>query len=77
MALIRLRDELCQDGETCPALYRRTGHRTALVRGYLVTDPDTLAELDELNIPTSEGVVEVPLDLLYDLQPDNSTEVIP
>jgi len=84
MALIRLRgDELCQDGETCAALYRRTarrtalGRRTALVRGYRVTDPETLAELAKLNIPAHEGVVEVPLDMLYDLRPDDTAEVIP
>lgn len=55
MALIRLHDEVCQDGETCPALYRRTARRTALVRGYVVTDPDTLAEVAELS-PCPRGL---------------------
>lgn len=81
MALILLHDELCQDGETCPGLYQRTGRRVAVVRGFVITDPDTLADVAELNAPANEGFLEMPLDVLYDmirnLRPDVAREVTP
>ena len=81
MALIRLHDDSCQDGETCPTLYRRSSRRTAVVRGYVITDPATLAEVAELDIPAHEGVLEIPLDVLYgmirNLRPDDALEATP
>jgi hypothetical protein len=44
----------------CPSLYR-TDRGTFVVQGWVVTDPDTLAQLD---IPEGEAVVEVPVDVL-------------
>lgn len=75
MALIRLRTE-CQDGETCAALYAHpTRRRTGIVRGYLITDPVVLAELAELDAPAGEVFLEIPLDMLRDLQSDDIPEV--
>lgn len=48
---------------TCPTL-RRTDRGTYLVQGYVVTDPEALAEL---NIPDGETVVEVPAELLPEI----------
>lgn len=50
----------CNDGKTCPGLYR-TERGTYLVRGYVVDDADALAEL---GLPAGETVVEVPAGLL-------------
>ena len=51
-------------GDTnCPSLYR-TDRGTFVVQGWRVTDPDALAQLD---IPTHETVVEVPLDVLAEI----------
>lgn len=48
---------------TCPTLLR-TDRGTYLVQGYVVTDPGALAEL---NIPDGEAVVEVPAELLPEI----------
>jgi hypothetical protein len=75
MALIRLRTE-CQDGETGAALYvHPTRRRTGIVRGYVITDPAVLAELAELNAPANEVFLEIPLDTLCNLQPEDIPEV--
>lgn len=49
--------------DTCPTLCR-TDRGTYLVQGYIVTDPEALAEL---NIPSGEAVVEVPAELLPEI----------
>lgn len=49
-------------GDTnCPALYR-TDRGTFLVQGWVVTDPETLAQVRDLGM--DETVVEVPADVL-------------
>lgn len=50
----------CNDGKTCPGLYR-TERGTYVVRGYVVDDAEALAELD---LPAGETAVEVPAELL-------------
>lgn len=50
----------CADGRTCPELYV-TDRRTAVVRGYVVNDPEAL---DQMSLPEGETAVEVPLSLL-------------
>ncbi|MCY9784139.1 hypothetical protein KIK06_09560 [Nocardiopsis sp. EMB25] len=50
----------CDPEPDCPTLYR-TNHDTYLVQGYVVTDPQVLAEL---NVPAGESVVEVPAKLV-------------
>lgn len=42
------------------------------VQHYVMTDSEIHAEL---NIPISEGMAEVPFDLLYDLRPPDTSEV--
>ena len=49
--------------DTCPTL-RRTDRGTYLVQGYVVSDPEALAEL---NIPEGEAVVEVPAELFPEI----------
>lgn len=55
--------------DTCPTL-RRTDRGTYLVQGYVVTDPEALAEL---NVPEGETVVEVPAELLPEI--DDAREI--
>lgn len=55
--------------DTCPTLHR-TDRGTYLVQGYVVTDPEALAEL---NIPDGETVVEVPVELLPEI--DNARPI--
>lgn len=50
----------CNDGKTCPGLYE-TDRGTYVVRGYVVDNAETLAEL---GLPPGETVVEVPAELL-------------
>ncbi|WP_017599929.1 hypothetical protein [Nocardiopsis lucentensis] len=50
----------CDPRPHCPTLYR-TDRETYLVQGYVVTDPQILAELD---VPDGESVVEVPVKLI-------------
>jgi hypothetical protein len=49
-------------GGTCPTTYL-TDRGTAIVQGYLVNDPDTMAELQ---LPPGETAVEVPVELLLE-----------
>ncbi|MGH3755413.1 MAG: hypothetical protein ACRDRP_22505 [Pseudonocardiaceae bacterium] len=49
----------CPDTESCPTLYR-TDRGTAVIRGYVVTDPEALATL---RLPTGEAAVEIDLVL--------------
>lgn len=62
MRLTRLRG-LCPDTDTCPTLFR-SDRGTAVVQGYVVTDPEALAALD---LPAGKTAVEVPLTLLTGL----------
>lgn len=62
MRLTRLRG-LCPDTEDCPTLYW-TDRDTAVVQGYLVTDPQALGALA---LAAGETAVEVPLVLLAGL----------
>jgi len=62
MRLTRLRSH-CPDTESCPTLYR-TDHGTALVQGYLVTDPQAWGAPA---LAVGETAVEVPLTLLAGL----------
>jgi hypothetical protein len=52
-----------QEGQS-PTLFAtdRTDRKTYIVQGWIVTDPETLAELGD--IPAGEGVIEVPADVL-------------
>lgn len=59
MRVTRLRGS-CPDDKTCPTLYA-TDRGTAIVQGYLVTDPEVLATL---GLPEGEAAVEVPMSLL-------------
>lgn len=45
---------------TCPTAYL-TDRGTAVVQGYVITDPEALAELE---LPAGENAVEVPVELL-------------
>lgn len=59
MRLTRLRST-CPDTESCPALYW-TDRGTAVVQGYLVTEPEALGAPA---LATDETAVEVPFALL-------------
>ena len=60
MALQRLRGS-CNDGKTCPTLYR-SDRETAVVQGWIITDPDTVALAGDLS--EGESVVEIPAGLV-------------
>lgn len=62
MRLTRLRST-CPDTESCPTLYR-TDHGTAVVQGYVVTDPEAL---DAHALAVGDTTVEVPFALLAGL----------
>jgi hypothetical protein len=51
---------VCDPEPDCPTLYR-TDRDTYLVQGYVVTDPEVLADLD---VPEGESIVEVPVKLI-------------
>jgi hypothetical protein len=40
----------------------RTDRKTFIVQGWVVTDPEALAELGE--IPAGEAIIEIPADIL-------------
>ena len=50
----------CEDGNTCPAVYAED-QETAVVRGYVVDDGATLAQLE---LPAGEAAVRLPLSRL-------------
>ena len=52
-----------QEGQS-PTLFAtdRTDRKTYIVQGWIVTDPEALAEVGD--IPPGEGVLEVPADVL-------------
>lgn len=62
MRLTKLRG-VCPDTETCPTIFR-TDRGTAVVQGYVVTDPAALATLE---LSVGKTAVEVPLALLTGL----------
>ncbi|MGH3671929.1 MAG: hypothetical protein ACRDSH_15065 [Pseudonocardiaceae bacterium] len=62
MRLTRLRST-CPDTETCPTLYR-TDRRTAVVQGYVITDPEAP---DAPALAAGDTTVEVPFALLAGL----------
>jgi ABC-type sulfate transport system permease subunit len=62
MQLTRLRDH-CPDTDSCPTIYW-TDRSTALVQGYVVTDPEALGAP---SLAADETAVEVPLTLLAGL----------
>jgi hypothetical protein len=54
----------CTDTVTCPTVYIDDKEQdTAVIQGYVVTDPDTLAQL---GLPAGEAAVRVPKRLLVD-----------
>lgn len=54
----------CTDAVTCPTVYIDDKEQdTAVIQGYVVTDPDTLAQL---GLPAGEAAVRVPKRLLVD-----------
>ena len=53
----------CTEGPKCPNIFL-TDRGTFIVQGWVITDTDTLADLD---IPPGESAVEIPLDLLPEL----------
>lgn len=55
----------CEEGRNCPNI-NFTDRGTLIVQGYVVTDPEALAEL---NLPPGETAVEIPLALLPELAP--------
>lgn len=54
--------ESADDGSPTLFATDRTDRRTYLVQGWVVSDPQALAELGEL--PPGEAVVEIPADIL-------------
>ncbi|GAA1393171.1 hypothetical protein GCM10009639_25900 [Kitasatospora putterlickiae] len=63
MALRKLSSDLnCKNG-TCPTLWGTDDETTLLVQGYVVTDPEQLAQI---GLPEGEAVVRVPVDMLED-----------
>jgi hypothetical protein len=60
MKLERLRGS-CNDGKTCPTLYR-SDRDTAVVQGWIITEPKTAALAGDLS--EGESVVEIPADLV-------------
>ncbi|MFC5662291.1 hypothetical protein ACFP3U_04770 [Kitasatospora misakiensis] len=63
MALRKLSgDSDCKSG-TCPTLWGTEDGTDALVQGYVVTDPEQLAQID---LPEGETVVRVPMNILED-----------
>lgn len=52
-----------ESGKTgCPSLYA-TDRGTFVVQGWVVTDPDALAELHRRGLPEHETVIEIPAAL--------------
>ncbi|MER7751494.1 hypothetical protein [Kitasatospora sp. NPDC097643] len=63
MALRKLSgDSDCKNG-TCPTLWSTEDETTYLVQGFVVTDPDQLAQI---GLPPGETVVRVPANVLED-----------
>jgi len=60
MELHRLRGS-CNDGKTCPTLYR-SDRETAVVQGWIITDPSTVALAG--GVGDGESLVEIPADLV-------------
>lgn len=53
-------DPDCKNG-TCPTLWGTEGAKEYVVQGYVITDPDRLAQLD---LPIGETAVMVPAAVL-------------
>ncbi|MFD7718512.1 hypothetical protein [Streptomyces sp. NPDC059814] len=53
-------DPDCKNG-TCPTLWGTEGSKEYVVQGYVITDPDRLAQLD---LPIGETAVMVPAAVL-------------
>jgi hypothetical protein len=68
MRLHRLRGD-CNDGKTCPTLYG-TDQGTAVVQGWIITDPRTAALAGSLS--EDESAVEIPADLVAEALRDNA-----
>lgn len=62
--LIRVRGT-CSDGETCPAVHFDPVRDEFVMRGYLITDPRRLVELD---LPPGEGAVRLPASMFPELR---------
>ncbi|MDR7279497.1 hypothetical protein [Catenuloplanes atrovinosus] len=63
MKLTFIRKTVLSGNTNCPSLYH-TDRDTFLVQGWRVTDPDALSQLQ---IPSHETVVEVPVDVLAEV----------
>lgn len=59
MELVRLDDNKCPDGVTCPAVYR-TDRGTVVIQGTHLADP---AVRGELRFGADEDAVEIPIEL--------------
>lgn len=57
--------------DTCPTMYA-TDRGTFVVQGWVVTDPDALAQLAERGLPATETAVEVPRELIRFAEADQS-----
>lgn len=57
------KDPASQEGQS-PALFAtdRTDRRTYIARGWVVTDPQALADVGP--VPESEAIIEIPEDVL-------------
>ncbi|MGH3451020.1 MAG: hypothetical protein ACRDQW_09880 [Haloechinothrix sp.] len=62
--LIRLRGE-CPDGETCATVRFNPETDEFVMQGYVITDPQLLAEL---NLPECESAVRLPGSLFPELR---------
>jgi hypothetical protein len=61
--LLRLVRRDCDDGKTCPALYRTEGD-SVVVQGWAVLDSDLLTQMA---LPAGSAAVEVPSGLLAEV----------
>lgn len=61
MKLSVIADNGCRDG-TCPTAFL-TDRGSAVIQGYVVDDPEALAQL---GLPAGEAAVEVPVELLVE-----------
>ena len=61
-------DQKCTEGKKCPNIYL-TDRGTFIVQGWVISDEQTLMDLD---IPPGESAVEIPLDLLPELTKESA-----
>ncbi|WP_033342880.1 hypothetical protein [Catenuloplanes japonicus] len=68
MKLTFIRKTVLSGNTNCPSLYR-TDRDTFIVQGWRVTDTEALGQLE---IPSHETVVEVPVDVLAEMLTANA-----